>query len=307
MKKSQFVLNLLAGLIVVFAFSATASAQATRTWVSGLGDDANPCSRTAPCKTFAGAISKTAAWGEIDCLDPGGFGALNITKAITIDCDSGTGGVLNSGTNGIVINAATTDVVTLRSLNIVGAGVGGPTGLNGIVINSAKAVHLYDMNIYEQTQAGVQVSNSALVFVTLSDVRIHDCANGVQANSTGTVNVIDLDRVAIWNTGNGISAQNGARFTVHQSTIYGSTNAINQNSLGGNGSQVAVSDSTISLNVTGILSIGGATMSTFNTLYSANTTAVNTNGGTICSGGNNSVFQNGSNGTFSGGCPASTI
>src|SRR5438477_3797204 len=54
-------------LIPHFAF-----AQATRTWVSGVGDDVNPCSRTAPCKTFAGAISKTAGGGEIDVLDPGG-------------------------------------------------------------------------------------------------------------------------------------------------------------------------------------------------------------------------------------------
>jgi hypothetical protein len=65
-----------------------AQAQATRTWVSGVGDDANPCSRTAPCKTFAGAISKTAPCGEISVLDPGGFGAVTITKSITIN---GTG------------------------------------------------------------------------------------------------------------------------------------------------------------------------------------------------------------------------
>src|SRR2546422_2828997 len=72
--------------------SDPAQAQATRTWVSGVGDDVNPCSRTAPCKTFAGAISKTAAGGEIDCLDPGGFGAVTITKSLTIDCNGVTGG-----------------------------------------------------------------------------------------------------------------------------------------------------------------------------------------------------------------------
>lgn len=83
-----------------------ASAQAPRTWVSGVGDDANPCSRTAPCKTFAGAISKTAAGGEIDALDPGGFGALTITKAITIDGGGGqVASVLVSGTNGKVVSA----------------------------------------------------------------------------------------------------------------------------------------------------------------------------------------------------------
>src|SRR5439155_8504110 len=96
-----------------------AMAQATRTWVSGVGDDVNPCSRTAPCKTFAGAISKTAAGGEINCLDPGGFGAVTITKALVIDCHYTEGGVLAGG-NGIVVNAATTDVVVLRGLDIFG-------------------------------------------------------------------------------------------------------------------------------------------------------------------------------------------
>src|SRR5580698_11239498 len=109
-------------LAVLLLFAAPASAQATRTWVSGVGDDANPCSRTAPCKTFAGAISKTAAAGEINCLDPGGFGALTITKAITISCETGTAGVLVSGTNGFVIAAGTSDAVILKGLDFNGIG-----------------------------------------------------------------------------------------------------------------------------------------------------------------------------------------
>src|SRR5271165_5166220 len=104
--------------------SGTAHAQATRTWVSGVGDDANPCSRTAPCKTFAGAISKTATGGEIDVLDPGGFGALTITKAITIDGTPVIAGVLVSGTNGITISAGANDLVILRGLDIDGLGTG---------------------------------------------------------------------------------------------------------------------------------------------------------------------------------------
>src|SRR5580692_11401439 len=88
----------LLGLFVAAGFNvAPAQAQATRTWVSGVGDDANPCSRTAPCKTFAGSISKTAPGGEINCLDPGGFGALTITKAIAIICQRGQGSILASG------------------------------------------------------------------------------------------------------------------------------------------------------------------------------------------------------------------
>jgi len=107
-----------------------AQAQATRTWVSGVGDDANPCSRTAPCKTFAGAISKTATGGEINVLDPGGFGGVTITKSITISSEGFEAGVLVSGTNAIIINATTTSVVVLRGLDIEGLG----TGLDGIKV-----------------------------------------------------------------------------------------------------------------------------------------------------------------------------
>src|SRR5215472_12086139 len=114
--------------LATLVFCSLASAQATRTWVSGVGDDANPCSRTAPCKTFAGAISKTAASGEINCLDPGGYGAVTITKAISIVCNGVVGSVLVSGTNGIVVQAGPSDQVTLRGIEINGIG----TGINGI-------------------------------------------------------------------------------------------------------------------------------------------------------------------------------
>src|SRR3954465_10087528 len=113
-------------MLVPLALTTSASAQATRTWVSGVGDDANPCSRTAPCKTFAGAISKTATNGEINCIAPGGFGAVTVTKSITIDCHEVFGSILNAGTNGINIafdSFAGTDVrktVNLRNINFNG-------------------------------------------------------------------------------------------------------------------------------------------------------------------------------------------
>src|SRR5215831_15576215 len=127
MNLTRRLLTAVSAAIIAVAFASVASAQATRTWVSGVGDDANPCSRTAPCKTFAGAISKTTAGGEIDVLDTGGFGALTITKSITIDGSAGIGGVLVAGTNGIVItdSGAGTAVVTLRNLDFEGLGFSG--------------------------------------------------------------------------------------------------------------------------------------------------------------------------------------
>lgn len=124
-----------AGAMSALSFVAPASAQATRTWVSGVGDDANPCSRTAPCKTFPGAYSKTATGGEINCIDPGGFGTITISKSITINCAETHAGVLASGTTGITVNAGATEVF-IEGLDIDGVG----TGVNGIVVNGGGTV-----------------------------------------------------------------------------------------------------------------------------------------------------------------------
>src|SRR5262245_10548241 len=135
MRRSSLSVTIAATSLLLLA-SAPAHAQAFRTWVSGVGDDANPCSRTAPCKTFAGAISKTQVNGEINCLDPGGFGAVTITKSITIDCHEIFASILNSGTNGINIPfdsfkaADVRKTVRLRNINFNGAN----KGVNGIRI-----------------------------------------------------------------------------------------------------------------------------------------------------------------------------
>ncbi|MFY2557842.1 putative Ig domain-containing protein [Corallococcus terminator] len=141
-------------LVVALCSATPALAQATRTWVSGVGDDANPCSRTAPCKTFAGAISKTAAGGEIDVLDPGSFGTLVITKAITIDGGADVGKVFASGTQGITISAGPQDVVVLRRLSLNGSA---PTpGTTGIVFNSGRALHVERSQIRGFQQDGIR-------------------------------------------------------------------------------------------------------------------------------------------------------
>src|SRR2546422_4254643 len=146
-------INLLACLAIVLLGPTLLSAQASRTWVSGVGDDANPCSRTAPCKTFAGAISKTAAGGEIDALDPGGFGAVTITKAITIDGGGGqVASILVAGTNGIVVAAAINDAVVIRNLSINGIQGTGNGGLNGIRFISGKSLRIKNCHIFGFTQ-----------------------------------------------------------------------------------------------------------------------------------------------------------
>src|SRR5208282_2822050 len=118
------IIRIICGTGVAVACMTLADAQATRTWISGVGDDANPCSRTAPCKTWAGAISKTAAAGEISALDPGGFGAVTITKAITLNGDGDLASILVAGTNGINVSAGATDTVIIRGISINGIGTG---------------------------------------------------------------------------------------------------------------------------------------------------------------------------------------
>src|SRR3954468_10836628 len=155
--KGKCTMRTMKVLTVVLLWAGLAGAQASRTWVSGVGDDANPCSRTAPCKTFAGAISKTAAGGEIDALDPAGYGAVTITKGITIDGGGGqVASVLVSGTNGIVVSAGPSDVVILRNLRINGIG----TGINGIRLLAGKALSVENCDIFGFTTHGIDIATS---------------------------------------------------------------------------------------------------------------------------------------------------
>lgn len=181
--------------LLALALPASASAQATRTWVSGVGDDANPCSRTAPCKTFAGAISKTANGGEINCLDPGGFGGVTITKSLTIKCHYTEGGALVSGTNGIVVNAAATDKVTIKGLDLNGIGTGAPTSLTGIKVLSAKRVNIVDTDIYRFKAGVAVVPTSAETRVKILRSEIHN--NGVGVFNGPGNNLITTTRVTV--------------------------------------------------------------------------------------------------------------
>jgi hypothetical protein len=188
----RFILfgSVLLAFLALGLSGSPAHAQATRTWVSGVGDDANPCSRTAPCKTFAGAISKTAAGGEINCLDPGGFGALTITKAITIICgENGESGVLVSGTNGITVAAGPTDRVVLQGLDFQGLG----SGINGINITSGAEVDIIRCTIQAFTGNGVNVTSStANTTVIIKGSFIAFNGGGLNVQGNGVANVASL-------------------------------------------------------------------------------------------------------------------
>src|ERR1700687_1132680 len=157
MKKFGLSVAIAAAVFLPLLCGAPADAQATRTWVSGVRDDVNPCSRTAPCKTFAGAISKTAAGGEITCLDSGGFGTVTITKSMTLNCHEILGSIIAGAAPGITINALTTDRVVIRNLMLQGAN----SGTIGINILSAAVVSIEDCIVTQFTQRGISDARTA--------------------------------------------------------------------------------------------------------------------------------------------------
>jgi hypothetical protein len=189
MEMPKILTRLFATFIMMFAMLAVpAYAQATRTWISGVGDDANPCSRTAPCKTFAGAISKTAANGEINVLDSGGFGGVTITKSITLKAEGVLAGMLVAGTSGIIINAGAADKIVLDGLDIEGLG---PTGnsTNGINILSARDVVVRNSSIRGFVNAasgnGIVINSANKVSLTVENSLIFNTNIGIAVISPG--------------------------------------------------------------------------------------------------------------------------
>jgi hypothetical protein len=276
-------LTLLATSLVCLLQAAPIHAQAFRTWVSGVGDDANPCSRTAPCKTFAGAISKTALNGEINCLDPGGFGAVTITKSITIDCHEVFASFLNAGTTGINIpfdSFAAADVrktVRLRNINFNGV----DTGLIGIRITGGAVIAggavviedcLIDGNF---AGAARDISDERMgggkLFVSNTTVRNVGQAGIAIAPASGTtrLNAV-LDNVRVQNSGFGV-AVSGSQVMINRSVFSGHAQA---GAFAATNSEVNLSNSVTSNNSTGVQNAGGAVIRLSNTDIAFNGTAI---------------------------------
>ena len=308
MKSIAYLLSSVLVAFVMACLATPASAQATRTWVSGVGDDANPCSRTAPCKTFAGAISKTAAGGEINCIDPGGFGGVTITKAMTIACEDVEAGVLNASVNGVIINAAATDIIVLRGLDIDSATAG--PGVNGIRFLAGAALHVEDCVIRDNTVAApngngilfapsgaseLYVSNS---FITGNNDGIH-----IQPTGGGVAKVI-VENSTIDNNNlagmkaDGTSNTGGSNTTIVNSSVSGNTNAGISifNPVGGPVISMMVDGVAVANNgVVGGLRVDGANATIRigrSTISGNGTGTVIANGGVISSYGTNQLNGN---------------
>jgi hypothetical protein len=285
-------------LLLSLACASLASAQATRTWVSGVGDDANPCSRTAPCKTFAGAISKTAAKGEINVLDPGGFGGVTITKSITISSESFEAGVLVSGTNAIIINALATDTVVLRGLDIEGLG----TGLNGINVLSAGTVHVENCTINNFITNGINVSPTVnSVFVEIKNTIIRNNNVGAQTAGifiqapAGATATVQIDGVRSDRNDIGIAVKNSAKVSIVNSSFSNNDlQGVNASIVtAGNLPTIVLSSSVVSGNPTGFRIDGTGTVARLSDVtVQGNATAFNITLAQVFSFGNNAIGGN---------------
>jgi len=267
-----------AGLVPLM-LGTPAHAQASRTWVSGVGDDANPCSRTAPCKTFAGAISKTANGGEIDALDPGGFGAVTITKSITLDGGGGqVASVLVAGTNGINVVAQPTDIVIIKNIRFQGLLGNGSNsanaGVNAISFTAGRELVVEHCEIYGFNNNGINIALTASGSTAfISDTSIFNTvANSISAATTTgfvAVQVSDSQMTGINFTGNGVTSGNGAIVSVTNSRMALFNNGAQATGTG----TLSVTNSTLTNNTTGVNSAAGTTVNvTGNSLFG------NTNG-----------------------------
>ena len=293
------IIKFLSTAALVVGFSTIAHAQATRTWVSGVGDDANPCSRTAPCKTFAGAISKTATCGEISVLDPGGFGAVTITKGITINGTGTLAGILSAGTNGVIVNAGVGDTIILRDISINGA----CTGINGIRYLAGKTLMVEHCWIYGVTTNGIDVAMSTSGKLKVIDTVIENVgADGVHMGNTAGQLTATLDRTRIMNCGSdGIETNGNVRGAVSNSFIsHITTTGVLASATN---TQFNIDDTQISFATTGVQSIAGSSIRVSDSIIAQNGTGLNLNGGTIDSFQGNSLIGNVTPGSFSSTTP----
>ena len=295
-------IKLLSLLAITVLGTSVMYGQASRTWVSGVGDDANPCSRTAPCKTFAGAISKTAAGGEIDALDPAGYGAVTITKAITIDGGGGqVASVLVSGTNGIVVQAGPSDVVILRNLRINGIG----TGINGIRFLSGKDLNVESCYIFGFTTNGVDIAlnqGTAASAHILNTVIKNNGGVGVRAaNAVAPAVAVVVDSSSAILNNIGVEAAQHAHVTVSRSLVSKNTNdGLKSDDAATSDAQLTVSFTDSDLNKNGVTAAPGGTANVAFSNIGLNTTCgFNNAGGTsFFTFGNNRLTGTGFCGTI---------
>ena len=318
MKKTSIVVSTL--VFILFACSM-AQAQANRTFVSGSGNDANPCTRAMPCRSFNIAILRTAIGGEIDVIDTGdyatpnpAFGSVFINQSVTIDGGSEIAGINAAitiggaaGADAITINVPLSSQdperrVVLRHLSINGTGFPpsqcpGCTqtmGLKGINATNFSVLDVEDCYIQNFTQAGIDVNlSSNNSHVTVKNTNINRTVVGIQiATSVGFVSGT-LDNVKVEHGSSGVIAGDRAYVTVRNSVLDNNTAVAAAIQAPSNLAQLNLENTMIYDNGTGVRAGGpGTTVDLSNTSILNNSTGLATGGGVINSHGNNRIAYN---------------
>ena len=295
MKKISIVVALWTCVLTSAAFG-----QATRTWVSGTGDDANPCSRTAPCKTFAGAISKTASAGIIDALDPGGYGTVTITQPVTIEGTGTLASVLASGVQGIVVNitAGSGRDVVLRDLQINGSGT--TLGINGINFIAGDSLTVEHCSVQQFSTTGILFQPDSNAKLKVADSFVYLSTIGIRSAPVGAVTAF----TNIWNTtlhknNTGLRSDSNSKMTVRHSDVAGSGGDCVFGT--GTAATFVMIDSSVVDNCGTGIHADGATTSVFandSTITSSGTGLSETLSGQLCTYNNNRLEGNTSPGAF---------
>ena len=288
--------------ILTLGLATSAFAQANRTWVSGTGNDANACTLTSPCATFAGAYTKTATGGEIDALDPGSYGPVTIGHALTIDGGTGTGTstlVAASGT-GITVAGGKGDVVTLRNLNILGLG----TGATGISVTAAGSVRVQRVRISGFTGDGVNINlGTALTFTFDESVSNDNGGSGLVATNTGDVSAVSITNSRFSGNTNGVYSQDGAKITVNDSDSFGNSVGFLAKGTSTLASIIMYRSNATSNTVAGLQSIDSPGQS----VIRISKASIAFNGSALLSGGNGFIFSFGDNSITGTGAPSTIL
>jgi hypothetical protein len=284
-------------------------AAAPRTFVSAAtGLDTNPCTPTAPCRSFSAALAVTDADGEAIAVDSGGYGAVTVTQGVSLIAPDGVyAGLTPTVTfNGVRVSAGAAHVV-LRNLVINSGG-----GESGIRIDSVGHLYIAKCSISGFQLAGILSQSSSPAILDVSDTTIRRCTYGVEINGStqatlermtliknGTGGFMDGSQAIFRNSvvsggDDGFTASANSRVIVEDTSVSGAGNGFR-----GLGGALLITRCTISMNGSGVFN-GGGTALVVDSTISANTQGVVAfNGGTNISRGNNTLYANTTDGTFS--------
>jgi hypothetical protein len=258
----------------------------TRTYVSGLGRDGNPCTPSSPCQTFEAALVRTVAGGEIYVLDSANYGAVTINKAVSITSEGAVAGVVATSGAGIIIAAGAGDVINLRGLDIDGGGSGGI----GIQFSSGQSLNIQKSTVRGFQNSGISFGPNGPGTLFITDTTVTNNANnGISVTSNGSVVSGAINRVTASRNGTGILVYGGNASVTIIDTVAGSNNY----GIGASSSAVMVRNCTVSNNAIGIAADQAAIVRVGQSTVTANGTGWQaTNGAQVQSYSNNNVGGN---------------